>query len=186
MSAESTLLKQMAEKLDAAGIPYMVSGSVASSVWSTPRLSYDIDIVIAPTAEQLHAFLKSVGERLYVNAEAAEEALRTRGMFNVIAPQAGMKVDLIIRKDRPFSAEEFARRRPGRIGDADVLIISPEGSILSKLEWSKLGDSDRQFDDALRVAKAQRDELDLDYLRRWGKDLGVSDLLERLLGEVES
>jgi len=177
-------LEQLVAKLDAAGIPYMVSGSMASSVWGEPRASYDVDLVIAPTAEQLGAFVKSLGKRYYVSAEAAEEAFRTRGTFNVIDPLFGMKADLIIRKDRPFSIEEFERRRPGGLGDFKFTLVSPEDSILSKLEWSKRGQSERQFEDALHVARFRREKLDVDYLRRWADELDVRDLLERLLDEA--
>jgi len=178
-------LEQITVRLDSAGIPYMVSGSMASSAWGEPRASYDIDIVIDPSPEQLRAFVASLDDEFYVNAEAAEEALQTRGIFNVIDATGGMKADLIMRKERPFSIEEFGRRRPRRMSEFRFMVLSPEDSILSKLEWSKKGDSARQFDDALRVARLRRDELDVEYLRRWAKELGVSEALERLLEETE-
>ncbi|MBW2703155.1 MAG: hypothetical protein JRF33_20205 [Deltaproteobacteria bacterium] len=60
---------------------------------------------------------------------------------------------------------------------------SPEDVILTKLEWSKLGQSERQFRDALSVAQIQGESLDLSYLQHWATQLDVGDLLSRLLDE---
>lgn len=75
--------------------------------------------------------------------------------------------------------------------DADTEVsakfASPEDTILSKLEWYRMGGevSERQWRDILGVLKTRADELDLDYLRHWAGDLGVNDLLERALKEAE-
>jgi hypothetical protein len=44
------LLAAIGERLAAAGIPYMVTGSVASSFHGEPRATRDIDIVIEAQA----------------------------------------------------------------------------------------------------------------------------------------
>ena len=64
-------------------------------------------------------------------------------------------------------------------------MVSPEDSILSKLEWSREGASERQFLDALAVARTQGDDLDLAYLKRWAQELGLTAELERLLSEAK-
>ena len=66
-----------------------------------------------------------------------------------------------------------------------LFIVSPEDTILSKLEWAKKGESERQLRDAAGVLLAQGARLDRSYLLRWAAELGVSDLLSRLLGEVD-
>jgi hypothetical protein len=141
-----------------------------------------VDVVIDPTAEQLAAFLDSLGDEVYANRTTAEYALRTRAMFNIIV--SGNKADLIVRKERPFSVEEFRRRCLVRMLDVSLYLASPEDVILSKLEWAKEGDSERQFRDALGVAVVQWEKLDTEYLRRWAPELGVGDPLEQLLGEA--
>lgn len=57
-----------------------------------------------------------------------------------------------------------------------------------KLEWYRMGGelSDRQWNDVLNVIKVQGDLLDLGYLRRWAIQLGVADLLERILDQAQS
>ena len=184
MTEEIAPLARLVAKLDAAGIPYMVSGSVASSVWGEPRASYDVDLVIAPTREGLSTFIDSLADAFYVSEAAAGEAFRTHGVFNVIEQESGFKADLILRKERPFSIEEFRRRRTGRVENLDLVLVSPEDAILSKLEWAAKSDSERQFQDALGVARVQHETLDTAYLRRWADDLGVGDWLQRLLDEA--
>lgn len=62
---------------------------------------------------------------------------------------------------------------------------SPEDTILAKLEWSKKGDSERQFLDAVNVAKVQAKNLDFEYLRYWAADLQIETQLNKLLQEIE-
>jgi hypothetical protein len=105
----------MVEALAECGIPHMVAGSFASTHHGVPRSTYDIDLVIDPTREALDRFVRSLAaERFYVSAEAAQEAWQRRGQFNVVDRATGWKIDLILRKDRAFSREEFGRRRPLR------------------------------------------------------------------------
>src|SRR5438309_2840532 len=89
--------------LGQAGIPFMVTGSYGSSHYGKPRTTYDLDLVIDPTAEQLAKFCALAGGSYYVSAEAAHEALLNRSMFNVLDTAGANKADLIVRKDRPFS-----------------------------------------------------------------------------------
>src|SRR5688572_23695953 len=105
------LLGRITEALEAAGIPYMVTGSFASSHHGRPRATQDLDLVIAPTAEQLELFISSLSHpQYYVVRVTALEALRSEDQFNLIEKESGWKVDFIIRKSRPFSRVEFDRR----------------------------------------------------------------------------
>jgi hypothetical protein len=52
--------------------------------------------------------------------------------------------------------------------------------ILAKLEWSRLGYSERQFIDAVNVARIQGEKLDRTYLEKWARDLDLEHQLERL------
>lgn len=183
MSEQADFVVAMASALERAAIPYMVAGSVASSAHGPPRATNDVDIVVDPTPAQLDSFLGSL-ENVYVSQPAANEALRRRSMFNVIDLVRGLKADLIVLKDRPFSRTEFERRIPVQFEGHNIFVASPEDVILSKLEWSKMGESERQFRDALSVAVAKWPDLDVPYLRHWGVELSVSDALEQLLNDA--
>jgi hypothetical protein len=181
MTGQDELLRRVTQLLEQAGIAYMISGSVASSFHGHPRATNDTDIVIDPSSEQLTVFVDSLGTDFYVSREAAIQALDHRTMFNVIDLSSGNKADLIIRKDRPFSEQEFARRLRANFGGADVFVLSPEDSILSKLEWSQGRQSDIQLRDAQNILLVQKETLDFDYLRKWAKELGIEDSLNRLM-----
>jgi hypothetical protein len=180
-----SFLRRVTGALEAAGVPYMLAGSLGSSLFGQARATNDADIVIAPTAEQLQEVVDSLGD-YYVSAAAAEHALRIRSMFNVIDVASGSKADLILLKDRDFSREEFSRRTRATVMGVSVWIVTPEDAILSKLEWSKAGESERQFQDALGIALVQFDRLDWPYLRRWAVELNIQEGLDRLLTDVES
>jgi hypothetical protein len=182
---QEEFLAEMTRRLESAGIPYMVAGSHASSFHGQPRATHDVDLVIDPSPEQLDQFLVLFDESYYVSREAAQEALRRRSMFNIILFAEGWKADLIFRKERPFSREEFRRRQASHLHGQTLSIASPEDVILTKLEWNQISPSERQVRDALNVALAQWSKLDMTYLRRWAADLGVADALEETLRQAK-
>jgi hypothetical protein len=183
LTEEHDVLARVIHLLAGAGIPYMITGSLASSVHGRPRTTHDADIVIDPSGEALDrlvAELQAAG--FYVDAGVAREAFRARRQFNVIATTSAFKVDLIVRKDRPFSREEFSRRQSGHLGGTPMSLATPEDTILSKLEWARKGGSDRQLDDVAGIVAVQGSALDTAYIERWSATLGVLDLWQRVRG----
>jgi hypothetical protein len=179
--SQQTFFHVLIGLLEQAGICYMVTGSYGSSHYGMPRTTNDLDLVVDPTVAQVQSLCALVANRFYVSAPAAVEAVQNRFMFNIIDVAGGCKADLMVRKNRPFSVEEFSRRSSLSIAGDVVFVASPEDIILSKLEWNKLTPSERQVQDALDVAIVQWPHLDLDYLRRWATDLEVSESLEAVL-----
>jgi len=185
MTSQEDFLKRLIEKLDRQNIPYMLTGSVSSSLHGDPRATKDVDIVIAPTERQLLHFAESLGENYYISLEAAREAFARKSTFNVIDNRSSWKADFIIRKDRPFSHQEFKRRCTVKIKGIDVWTTSPEDTILSKLEWAKDSQSEQQFRDALGIAVLQWQLLNMDYLHEWAKELRVENSLKQLLEQAK-
>ena len=185
MTTQREFLERLVRLLDQAQIPYMVAGSMGSSVHGRPRATQDADVVIDPTEDQLGSFLALLGQDYYVSRDTALDAFHRRTMFNIVDLAGGWKADLILRKDRPFSHQEFERRRQIEAMGQRLWVVSPEDTILSKLEWMKGRQSDVQYSDVLGVAVAQWGTLDLAYLRRWAPQLGIENMLTRLLKEAE-
>lgn len=170
------LLRRLVAKLDAAGVPYMVAGSFASTYHGVPRTTQDIDIVISPSTESLGLLLAALPEEeYYVDADVARDALRRRSQFNVIDMASGWKVDLIIRKERAFSIEELHRREPAEILGAHVYVATAEDSIVSKLEWAKQSESERQLRDVAGIVAARTNDLDFPYIQRWVTELQLAE-----------
>lgn len=185
MTPEQEALRELVRTLEHLGVPYMVTGSVASSFHGRPRQTNDADVVIDPTPEQLDSLVASLlGAGHYVDGQRARDALARRQQFNVIDPRTAFKIDLIIRKNRPFSREELDRRQgvpllPG----GPIALASPEDTILSKLEWAKkAGRSEKQIEDAAGVL-AVNPGIDRAYVERWAVELGVLDLWQEISRE---
>lgn len=178
-------LSRLTAKLAAAGVPSMVVGSFASSFHGVPRSSQDLDLVIDPQAESLRRFLSDLPpEDYYADADAAFDALRRRGQFNVIDMATAWKADLIVRKARPFSVEEMRRRVEADLLGARVFVASPEDTLLSKLEWAKQGGgSQLQLRDVSGILQLRRDDLDIAYIERWVADLGLDELWRSVRSE---
>ena len=172
------LLGRVVRLLDASGVPFMIAGSFASSAHGLPRTTQDLDVVIDPPSPgALEALVASMTPDIYyVDADAARDALRRRSMFNVVDHASGWKVDFIVRKNRPFSLNEFARRVRITLLDVPVFVASPEDTIVAKVEWSKLaGGSERQRRDVAGILATSDAELDRDYVERWVRDLDLTD-----------
>lgn len=162
------LLRVVTEALDSAGIPSMLTGSLAAAFRGASRATMDVDLVIAPTATALDNFVQRIEALgLYVSADAAREALAHQGMFNVVDPETGWKADLIIRKQRPFSEIEFSRREATDFLGVPLAVASLEDVILSKLEWARLGASGRQLEDVRTLLRIAGDGVDRSYVERW-------------------
>lgn len=186
MNSQKESLSRLIKLLDEARIPYMVAGSVGSSIHGRPRATQDTDVVIDPTEDQLKSLIALFGQDYYVSRDAAFDAFRLRTMFNVVDLDGGWKADLILRKDRPFSRQEFNRRRQVDAMGQGLWVVSPEDVILAKLEWAKGRESDVQYSDAVGVAAAQWGNLDMEYLHKWAEELGIRDRLIKVLEQAKT
>ncbi|MFH5806268.1 hypothetical protein [Alienimonas sp. DA493] len=171
------------ELLDSLQIPYMVTGSFASSVHGEPRMTLDADLVIDPPNRGALARLVGALQRqdFYVSPEAAAEAFKNRRMFNAISNVTQYKLDLILTKDNPFDRERFARRTRTPFSTGSLWVTSPEDIVLGKLLWGRqMGGSERQERDVAGVLIEQGAALDDAYLDRWADELGVRADLDRV------
>ena len=181
----ATLLTMVVQVLEEAGVPYMLTGSVASAYYAQPRATQDLDFVIDAPLSRIHAVVDGLRARgLYVSRDAAEQAFRARGQFNAIDPVTGWKADLIFRKNRPFSEEEFGRRTPAVVVGVSVSLPTPEDLIVAKLEWSQLGDSELQRRDVVQLVEKVWRTLDRSYIERWVEELGLQSAWAAILGDA--
>jgi hypothetical protein len=85
----------------------------------------------------------------------------------------GWKIDMIIRKSRPFSEEEFRRRTLVNLQGRPLFVASAEDVVVSKLEWAKLAQSERHIEDVAGILRMRWDSLDRAYLERWVLELRI-------------
>jgi hypothetical protein len=159
----------------------MLVGSAASSSHGVARSTRDIDVLIDPTPLTLGRLLALLAAKdVYVDPNVAREEFGRRGQFNVIDVETGWKADLIYLKSGPFERAEFERRMVLTVFGVRVFVATAEDTVLSKLVWAKMGQSEQQIRDVLGIVEAQGDNLDRTYIERWLDDLHVRDLWERV------
>jgi hypothetical protein len=170
----SDVFHRITSALGEAGIAYMLAGSFASAYYGAPRTTQDIDLVIEATVEQLRTFVQLLSQdEYYVDLDAALEARKQQSLFNVVDLATGWKIDLIIRKSRPFSEEEFRRRTLVNLQDSPLFLASAEDVVISKLEWAKLAQSQRHIEDVAGILRMRWDALDRAYLEKWILELRI-------------
>jgi hypothetical protein len=173
------------EKLD---IPYLIGGSLASTLYGMVRSTQDSDIVAEMQIEHVQSFVAALEDEFYVDEEMITESIRHQSSFNIIHRGSMFKVDVFIPHPRAYLQSQLTRaQRQSFTFETEVSakFASPEDTILSKLEWYRMGGevSERQWRDVLGVVKTRSEQLDITYMRTWAKELGVGDLLERALNE---
>ena len=158
-------------------IAYMLVGSFAGNYFGASRTTYGLDFVIEASPDQLQGLVADLqAHDYYAELDAAMEAFRRESLFNVIDSATGWKIDLIFRKSRAFDQEEFRRRRSAKLDGIQLFVASAEDVVISKLEWAKLGGSQRQIEDVAKVLAVQWSALDQDYLRKWIAILHLQEL----------
>jgi len=175
-------LRRIVGRLDAAGVPYLLTGSFAASAHGFLRTTYDFDFVVDPDETSLRAFLRGLSpDEYYVDERAAMDALHRRSLFNVIDQTTQWKFDFIVSRHDDFALSQFDRRDRVPVAGVDVWVASAEDVIVSKLVWARAGGSERQLRDVAGVVAVQGEALDRAYVETWAKRLGVEALWRKVL-----
>jgi hypothetical protein len=178
---------KVTDVFESIGVPYLIGGSMASSVHGEPRLTNDVDFVADIKEEQVDALCSVLEVEFYVDELAIRRAIRERSSCNIIYLETMFKIDIFISRGDAWGREQMQRRelRPLITGDESTsrFVASAENIILQKLLWYRKGGeiSEKQWNDILGVLKVKAKSLDRDYLSRWSVQLGVADLLEKAL-----
>lgn len=173
------------------GVPYLIGGSLASTLYGMVRTTQDSDIIAEMHLEHIEPFVSALEAEFYVDQEMIAESIQHNSSFNIIHRDTMFKVDVFIPRPSPFLKSQLARarRQTFTLGkEVSAKFASPEDTILSKMEWYRMGGeaSDRQWRDILGVLKTKAGDIDLEYLHQWAKELKVSDLLEHALIQAAS
>ena len=184
------VVARLADVFNQLGIPYLVGGSLASSVYGIPRATNDVDLVADLKRTHVQPFQAALEGDFYIAEELILEAIRDRSSFNVIHLATMFKADIfVLRGDKPFR-EEMIRARTETIHLADsrreIRFASPEDTILQKLLWYRRGGgvSEQQWRDVQGVLKVQGASLDFGYLETSAQALDIVDLLEQARGSA--
>lgn len=181
---------KVTQVLESLGIPYLISGSLASALYGMVRTTQDSDIVAEMRIEHLKPFVSALQGEFYLDKEMIAESIQRHTSFNIIHRETMFKVDVFIPHPRPFLRSQLLRSQKQTFvfeTEVSAKFASPEDTILAKLEWYRLGGevSERQWRDILGILKTRAGTLDLGYLRKWADELEVNNLLESALKESQ-
>jgi hypothetical protein len=181
MRSESELLRDVIGRLNATGIEYMLTGSMASNYWGIPRTTHDLDFVLVMQPAQVERFVAAFAAGFFLQPESIRAAFAPPFQFNVLDEQSALKVDFWLLHPEAFEQNMFARRQEVLLFDLRTWVATAEDSILHKLYWNRITPSTRQIGDAAGVFAVQGATLSASYLRQWATHLGVEHELEDLL-----
>lgn len=170
---ELAVLRDVSRRLEEAAIPYMLTGSLAMSFYTTPRMTRDIDVVAEVERRDVDRVVQLFETDYYISRDAVVEAVRDRSSFNLIEQSSITKVDVFPRKRDQFRETEFARRRRVTISGFDTWLVTAEDLVLAKLLWTRDSRSEVQMRDVRALLHA---DLDREYIERWVRELGLADL----------
>lgn len=143
-------------------------------------MSRDMDVVGDIGLDDYDRWIRPAFEDAYLVADPA--VWSGRAMGSLLHLEEVVKVDLAFGRTDPWAVSAMERRT--QIDDPLLgpgWLISPGDLLLAKLEWSDGGKSELQLRDCRSIARLV-DGLDLAYLREQATRLGVTDLLEDVLG----
>ncbi|HEV2478283.1 MAG TPA: DUF6036 family nucleotidyltransferase [Puia sp.] len=157
--------QKIIDVLNSCEIPYMLSGSVAMSLYIVPRATQDFDFVVHLRPQDIDRFVENFKEGYYCDKDAIEDAVQNRRMFNIIDHATGFKADFVVLKNEPFRQNEFTRRIPMEFFGKTIYVVSPEDLIISKLIWIQKLQSAIQMADIRNLVAS--DNLDWEYINLW-------------------
>jgi len=177
MQSEFDIVRDVSRRLDSAGIDYMLTGSMAMNYYAQPRMTRDIDYVVALRPQDAERIVKLFSPDYYVSREAVESSITHQSMFNLINNESVIKVDCIVRKQNEYRLNEFNRRQRIKIQDFETWIVSKEDLILSKLFWAKDSRSQVQLGDVKSLFSTGCDR---NYIEQWTSKLDLAGLWKEI------
>ena len=181
---EPSPLEPFITRFEHLGIPYMVTGSTAGIIYGEPRMTHDVDIVIALTTSDIEAIAEAFPiEEFYCPPEdviAIEVRRGQRGHFNLIHHGTGFKADIYVAFD-DLHRWALAHRRIVAVDGLRLSVAPVEYVILRKLEYFREGQSQKHVRDIRGILAVSSEQLDGSFLESWITRLGLSTEWQRVL-----
>ena len=184
---QAELLRYLVEVLETLGAEYMIGGSQAAMYYGEPRLTRDVDVIVALRLEHLPALLERFPRaEFYVDEHAAQDAIGTSGQFNIIHPDSGLKIDVYINPDTEYDRTRLARRQRLPLDPSvNAYFARPEDIVLYKLLYHRQVESGVHLRDVVGILRVSGSELDQRYLTDWAERLGLGPLWAAIRQQIE-
>jgi len=192
LSEPLLVVARIAAAFESLSVPYIVGGSLASSVYGIPRATQDVDLVAVLSLDHIEPLTVALAGEFYVDGDMIADAIKRRASFNVVHLATMFKADIFVPGRDSWTLEELKRGRTEQFDvesrAVSIRFASPEDTLLHKLVWYKLGNeiSERQWRDVLGIMKVQGSQLDSSYLDLWADAIDVVALLNRARREISN
>jgi len=173
--------------LDELDLPWVLGGSLASSMVGEPRSTMDVDVAVVLDVDDVDRLVEAVEADYYMSAEMAREAVLAKSPFNLIHHETGWKVDLFPLSDDPLDRRQLDGRQRVPIAEGQfVWVGAAPDQVLRKLRWFRAGGeaSERQWRDVVAILRIQGERIDRDQLIDDAGPLGLADLAARAIHDA--
>src|SRR6266704_4762018 len=164
-------LTPLADALEFYGIPYHLTGSLATSVYVKTQAVQGIEVVADIKFSQVPALVVQLENTYDVKEVAMRAAIEHRGSFRLVHHDTLQKIDVALPAYRAYSQvrQERAQRHAIEQGSRAFYVASPEDTILMLLERYNGGVQrfQRLWEAILDLLALRGSTLDLAYLRLW-------------------
>jgi len=183
--SQSEIFEHVVGVLDRLGIPYMIVGSIASTVYGKPRLTHDVDVVVDLKTDKIAQLIANFDETWSIDEQMIRRAVEAKFHFNVIHKPSGNKIDFFILQDSSYDQQQFARRTKQEFDENRFAFFARvEDVIIRKMDYYMEGGSTRHLEDIRGILETYEGEIDDDYITRWATERGTSEIWEQLRRET--
>ena len=165
------LIGLFVEPLERIGIPYMITGGVASVIYGDPRFTRDIDLVLVLDSDGIrHLQGAFEGEAFYLPPREAmeREVERARGgHFNIIHRDTALRADVYLFGNDPLHVWALDHRQRLPLEAMEIWVAPLEYVVLRKLQYYEASQSDRHLRDIAMMLRISGDTLDQVALEGW-------------------
>lgn len=174
---EPSLFEPFIVRLERLGVPYAVTGSTAGILYGEPRMTHDVDIVVALASRDVGRFVAAFPlEDFYcppADVLAIEVRRGQRGHCNLIHHASGFKADIYIAFDE-LHRWALAHRLVVTLDGLAVSVAPVEYVILRKLEYFREGGSGKHVRDIRGMLEVSTANIDRQFLDEWIVRLGLA------------
>jgi len=162
-------------------INYMIVGSVASTVYGKPRLTYDMDILIDLKENQIEELAGSFDSDWYADAEMIKEAIAKNMPFNFIHAPTALKIDFFPAESGEYEKAQFLNKTEKQFDEKQsAYFSSAEDVIVKKLDYYMDGKSEKHLEDIKGMLGARREKLNFKYIDYWSQKKGSFDVWKKI------
>ncbi|MFP4164994.1 MAG: hypothetical protein ACLFVE_13520 [Chitinispirillaceae bacterium] len=171
--------------LEKAGFEYMVTGSVASTLYGEPRLTHDIDLVLVLRVDEIGKLCDYFPSSDYYcpppDVIRIELNRQTFAHFNLIHHESGYKADCYPFTGNPLHFWALKNRKTIQIdSDFSVQTAPPEYVIIRKLQFFREGGSQKHLMDVRKMIAMPDLNLDEEVMMDWIEKLELRNEWNRI------